>query len=99
LFKRLLLKLTQSAKLGERNSSLSTKPPKFRLKDHFLGKPPSMGISSQNTLLNKFSPVQRILTWNTPMDSARFAEIQRVIKNFGSYILGSNRGISKKLPS
>jgi hypothetical protein len=77
---------------------------KFQRKDQnfvlgvtFWGKTPSMGISSQNSLLNNFSPVQRIPTRNKPMDSAQLAETQGIIKNFPYSILGEQSGNFKKI--
>jgi hypothetical protein len=83
---RFSLKLAQSAQPGERNSKISTKSPKFRSRGHFfLEKTPPMGISSQNTLLNNFSPVQPILTCNTPIDSAQLAETQWEHQKFSKF--------------
>jgi hypothetical protein len=79
---RFSLKLAQSARPGERNSKMSTKSPKFRFKEHFFGKTPLMGISSQNTLLNNFSPVKPILAFSTPMDSAHLAGTKESSKIF-----------------
>jgi hypothetical protein len=51
-----------------------------------------MGISSQNILLNNFSPVQPILTSNTPINSARRVEKHENIKNVPNFILGEQPG-------
>jgi hypothetical protein len=48
----------------------------------FFEKTLPMGISSQNTLLNNFSPVRPILTGNILIDSARLAETHGNIKIF-----------------
>jgi hypothetical protein len=90
------LKLAQSAQPGERNSKISTKSPKFRSRGHFLGENASNGISSQNTLLNNFSPVQPILTRNTPMESPILAVTQGIIKNIHNSILGEQSGNFQK---
>jgi hypothetical protein len=59
------------------------------------------GISSQNTLLNNFSPVQPILTSNTPMDSARLADrnTSGKIKYVPHFILGEQpENFNKNIP-
>jgi hypothetical protein len=66
----------------------------------FWGKRPPKGISSQNTLLNNFSPVQPIFTWDTPMDSAQLAETRGFINIFSNPILGEQSGnFQKSSPS
>jgi hypothetical protein len=67
---RFSLKLAQSAQPGERHPKFSTDRQKFWPRGHFFGQIAPKQISSQNTLLNIFSPVQLILTYNTPMDLA-----------------------------
>jgi hypothetical protein len=58
-----------------------------------------MGISSQNTLRNNFSPAQPILTCNTPIDSAQVAKSQENIKNFPNFILGEQpRNFQEEYP-
>jgi hypothetical protein len=46
-----------------------------------------MGTSSQNTLLNNFSPVQPILASNILIDSALQAEAHEYINNLAIFIL------------
>jgi hypothetical protein len=83
----------------ERNRKISTESPKFPSKGHILEKCPQWGsISSQNTLLKNFSPVQQILTSNTPIDSARPAETHGN-NNFPNFILGEQPGnFDRKYP-
>jgi hypothetical protein len=57
-----------------------------------------MGISSQNTLLNNFPPVQPILTCIAPIDSAQVAETHGNIKIFPNFILGEQLEIYEKIP-
>jgi hypothetical protein len=64
----------------------------------FLGKTPPTGISSQNTLLNNFSPVQLILVCNTLMDSAQLAKTQGSSTIFRTPFYGSNWEFPKKYP-
>jgi hypothetical protein len=72
---------------------------KFRFRGHLSRKNAPMGISSQNTLLINFSPVQPIFNCITPMDSAHLAETQGIIRNFPNSIFGEqSESNSKKLP-
>jgi hypothetical protein len=52
----------------QKKSKISTERQKFCSRCHFLGQTPPMGISSQNTMLNNFSPVKLILIFKKPND-------------------------------
>jgi hypothetical protein len=76
------LKIAQSAKQTQK---FQLNYQKFRSGVTLLGKTPPMEISSQKTLLNNFSPVQRILTCNTPIDSARQVKTHRKFICFSKF--------------
>jgi hypothetical protein len=93
---RFSLKLAQSTQPGETHPKFSTERQTFGSRGHFLGKTPPEGISSQNTLLNNFSPVQPILTCKTPVESAQLAETRGVIKIIANPLLGEQSGNFQK---
>jgi hypothetical protein len=65
----IFVQIAQSPQLGEKkNQKFQRNHQNFVLWVSLFEKTPPMGISSQNTLLNNFSPVQPILiTSNTPI--------------------------------
>jgi hypothetical protein len=93
---RFSIKLALSAQPGERYYKFSPERQKFWSRGHLLRKTPPKGISSQNTLLNNLSPVQPILTCNTPINSARHAETREIIKKFSNPFLGEQSGNFEK---
>jgi hypothetical protein len=81
-----VFRLCENTFKGPKLPNLQRNHQKFVPVITILEKAPPMGISSQNTLLNNFSPVQPILINNTLIDSARISKTQGDIENFPNFV-------------